>query len=66
LGGRGRWISEFKDSLVYRKRVPRQSGLHREKPYLEKQTDRQTDRQRKKKGRKKERNQKLGIIVLTP
>jgi hypothetical protein len=27
-GGRGRWISEFKASLVYK--VPGQSGLHRE------------------------------------
>jgi hypothetical protein len=28
LGGGGRWISEFKASLVYR--VPGQPGLHRE------------------------------------
>jgi hypothetical protein len=28
LGGRGRWISEFEASLVYR--VPGQPGLHRE------------------------------------
>jgi hypothetical protein len=29
LGGRGRWISEFKASLVYRV-SPRQPGLYRE------------------------------------
>jgi hypothetical protein len=28
LGGRGRWISEFEASLVYR--VPGQPGLYRE------------------------------------
>ena len=30
LGGRGRWISEFEASLVYRTRVPGQPGIYKE------------------------------------
>jgi hypothetical protein len=43
LGGRGRWISEFEASLVYR--VQEQPGLHRE-----------TLSQEKKKEKRKKRN----------
>jgi hypothetical protein len=35
-GVRGRQISEFEASLVYRVRVPGQTGLHREKALLKK------------------------------
>jgi hypothetical protein len=48
LGGRGRWISEFKASLVYR--VPRHQS-YTEKPCLKNQ-------KKKKKKKKKEKKRK--------
>jgi hypothetical protein len=48
LGGRGRWISEFEASLVYKVSKFQDSQGYTEKPCLEK------PREKKKKERKKE------------
>jgi hypothetical protein len=52
LGGRGRWISEFKASLVYR--VSQDNQGYTEKPCLEKP--------KKKKKQKKEKKRKIMSI----
>jgi hypothetical protein len=48
LGGRGRWISEFEASLVYRvsSRTPRHPGLHRET--LSQKKNQKTKKQKQK------------------
>jgi hypothetical protein len=53
LGGRGRWISEFKASLVYRV-SSRISQYYTEKPCVEKP-------KKKKKKRKKERKKEMQL-----
>jgi hypothetical protein len=52
LGGRGRQISEFKASLVYR------VSSKTEKPCLEKQTNKKQNKQKKKKRKRKEKEKK--------
>jgi hypothetical protein len=54
LGGRGRWISEFEASLVYRV-VPGQPGLYRE-TLSQKNKKQKTKKKKKEKKRKRERN----------
>jgi hypothetical protein len=47
LGGRGRWISEFKSSLVYRV-SSRTARATQRNPVLEKKTKTKTNKQTKK------------------
>jgi hypothetical protein len=57
LGGRGKWISEFKASLVYR--VSSRTGqpyLHRETPSQNK--TKQKNKKQKKKEREREKQSK--------
>jgi hypothetical protein len=58
LGGRGRRISEFEASLVYRvsSRTARATGLHRETMYLKKIKKKKKKEKKRKKKKKKERN----------
>jgi hypothetical protein len=53
LGGRGKRISEFEASLVYRVSSRTARAIHTEKPYLEKQKNKQTNKQTKPKQNKK-------------
>jgi hypothetical protein len=46
LGGRGRWISEFEASLVYR--VSSDTARATEKPRLKKQTKKEKEKKKKK------------------
>jgi hypothetical protein len=48
LGGRGRWISEFKASLVYRV-SSRTARATQRNPVSKKQTNKQTKKKEKKK-----------------
>jgi hypothetical protein len=59
LGGRGRWISEFEDSLVYRGNSMTARVTQRN-PVLKKQTNKQTN---KNKQTKKEGNK---VLVTCP
>jgi hypothetical protein len=58
LGGRGRWISEFEASLVYRM-SPGQPGLYRETP--SKKTN-QPNKNKKQKTKNKTKQNTLGPI----
>jgi hypothetical protein len=59
LGGRGRWISEFEASLVYR--VSFRTARAIEKPCLEKKRKRKRKKKKKKtKKRKEDENPKTG------
>jgi hypothetical protein len=74
LGGRGRWISEFETSLVYKVRSElHDSQGYTEKPCLKKkkkekkkkenpnQTNKQTRKERKKEGKKeRKKERKMG------
>jgi hypothetical protein len=61
LGGRGRWISEFEASLVY-KVSSRTAKATQRNPVSKKQTNKQTKKQTKKKKKKKE-SQCGGVTV---
>jgi hypothetical protein len=54
LGGRGRWISEFKASLVYR--VSSRTARAIEKPSLKQQQQQQTNKKTKQKEKRKRSN----------
>jgi hypothetical protein len=56
LGGRGRQISEFEASLVYR--VSSRTARATEKPCLEKPRERERERERKKKKKRKKKEEK--------
>jgi septum formation inhibitor MinC len=65
LGGRGRWISEFEVSLVYR--VPGQPGLYRETLSRKNKKKKPTTKQNKqtnKKPTKQQPQQKLKPALL--
>jgi hypothetical protein len=55
LGGRGRWISEFEASLVYK--VSSRTARATEKPCLEKTTTTTTKKKKKKKKKNNQPNQ---------
>jgi hypothetical protein len=65
LGGRGRQISEFDTSLVYRvsSRTARSQG-YTEKPCLEKKTKKKKKRERERE-RKREKKRKEKLYPLT-
>ena len=69
MGGRGRWISEFKASLVYRvssrtARVIQRNLVLRNKTKQNKQTTPPIKNKRKEKGKKRKRNQVGGWGML--
>jgi hypothetical protein len=59
LGGRGRWISEFKASLVYRVSSRTARAIQRN-PVSKKQTKKEKKRKEKKKEKKEKRNAGTG------
>jgi hypothetical protein len=52
LGGRGRWISEFQVSLVYRVSFRTARATHRNPVSKNKQASKQTNKQKKERERK--------------
>ena len=58
LGGRGRWVSEFKASLVYRMRSG-QNLYGKKERKKDRKTDRQTDRERERE-REREKGRREG------
>ena len=61
MGGRGRRISEFEASLVY-KVSSRIARATQRIPVLKKQTNKKTNQKKKKKERKKERKKEKKIV----
>jgi hypothetical protein len=59
LGGRGRQISEFEASLVYK--VSSRTGRATEKPCLEKQTNKQKKKKERNHGKMKPQNISAGL-----
>jgi hypothetical protein len=65
LGGRGRQISEFEASLVYKSVFQDSQQGYTEKPCLEKQkTNKQTKKQNKTKKKKKEKKTALWTLPI--
>jgi transcription initiation factor TFIID subunit TAF12 len=60
LGGRGRWISEFEASLVYRVSSRTAMGLHRET------LSRKTKKQTKQQQQQQQQQQKTDCRPLSP
>jgi hypothetical protein len=58
LGGRGRWISEFEASLVYRV-SSRTARAMQKNPVSKNKTNKQTNKQNPKKQKKKKRKKKV-------
>jgi Sec-independent protein translocase protein TatA len=59
LGGRGRWISEFKASLVYKSEFQDSQG-YTEKPCLKQQQQ----QQHKKENKQKQKNKKATVSLI--
>jgi hypothetical protein len=63
LGGRGRWISEFKASLVYRVSSRKARDTQKNpvlKPKKKKKKERKKEKKEKKKKERKERRKQKG------
>jgi hypothetical protein len=67
LGGRGRWISEFQDSLVYRVSSRTARAIQRNPVSKNKQTNKQKQKKQKNKNKNKTKQQKTktayGILL---
>ena len=67
LGGRGRWISDFEASLVYRVSYRTARAIQRrnpvsKKPKLKQNKTKQKTKNKKQKQKRKERNLKLHLL----
>jgi hypothetical protein len=65
LGGRGRWISEFEASLVYRV-SSRTARAMQKNPVSKNKTNKQTNKQNPKKQKKKKKKESSAVVEIAP